>query len=167
VTLADMTGQTSQVIEAYVHRTIRLLFWLLIVGCTAGCIFGGFLLRLIYGNSFSEAAPIFRIMLLESSGSCLAQLLIEAFLALGRPKYPAGVQVGYCAVLSAAMVVFAPKFGGLGAAIAMLIAMVVKIGALLGGLGRIGLGMPKLQPCRSDVQLVLGGLRGSVIRSSS
>jgi O-antigen/teichoic acid export membrane protein len=167
VTLADMTGQPPAVIESYVHRTIRLLFWLLIAGCVAGCIGGGLLLRLVYGNSFVEAVPIFRIMLFESSGSCLAQLLIEAFLASGRPKYPAAVQIGYCALLAAAMMLLAPPFGGLGAAVAMLIAMAAKIASLAFGLGRIGLGWPRLAPCRSDMQLVLGAIRGSVVRSSS
>jgi O-antigen/teichoic acid export membrane protein len=166
VTLADMTGQPAQVIETYVHRTVRLLFWLLITGCAAGCLGGGFLLRLIYGDSYYGAVPIFRIMLFEASGSCLAQLLIEAFLASGRPKYPAVVQVAYCGLLLVAIVVLATRFGGLGAALAMFLAMVAKIGALLYGLSGVGLRLPNLQPCRSDIQLILGAIRGSVTRAS-
>ena len=63
VMLADLAHKPAREIEIYVHRTFRLLFWLLAAACIAGWLLGETLLRLIYGNDFAPAVPVFRVLL--------------------------------------------------------------------------------------------------------
>jgi enterobacterial common antigen flippase len=154
VTLADLAHRPAPEIEAYIHRTVRLLFWLLLMACAIGWLIGHMMLRLVYGDSFASAVPIFRVMLVEGSASCIAQVLLEAFLASGTPTYPATVQGIYCVLLFSALLLLAPLWGGLGAATAMLLAAAGKIVMLLSGLRRIGVAWPRLVPNRNDLVMV-------------
>ena len=160
VTLADLSHKQAHEIEMYIHRAVRIIFWLLLAACVAGWMAGGMLMRLVYGDGFAAAVPIFHVALLESASGCISQILVEAFLASGRPAYPARVQVAYCVLLFGAMLLLAPLWGGLGAALAMFGAMVGKIVLLLVGLRRIDLGLPGLVPRRADIDLIRKLLRG-------
>jgi O-antigen/teichoic acid export membrane protein len=159
VTLADLAHRPTPEIEAYIHRTVRLLFWLLLIACAVGWLLGHLMLRLAYGESFAQAVPIFRIMLLEGAASCISQVLLEAFLASGAPAYPALVQGIYCVLLFVALLLLAPLLGSLGAATAMLLAAAAKVVMLLVGLRRIGLDQPRLLPSRVDFDMVRQLLR--------
>ena len=154
VTLADLANRPRTYIEAYIHRTFRVLFWLLLSACIFGIILGKPLLGLIYGSGFEAALPIYRVMLLESAISCVSQVLVEAFLACGRPRYPAVVQTFYAVLLLITMLVLTPMWGGLGAALAMLLAVLCKLMALLSGLPRLALAIPSLLPQRGDIDLL-------------
>ena len=154
VTLADLAHRPADEVQGYIHRAFRLLFWLLLAGCVAGWLLGGVLLRLIYGKGFAMAVPTYRIMLAESALSCISQVLIEAYLATGRPSYPAIVQGSYSVLLLAAMLLLAPLWGGLGAAAAMLGAVICKLVLLLAGLRQIGLSKPGLLLHRDDLDAV-------------
>ncbi len=154
VTLADLAHRPVDEVQAYIHRAFRLLFWLLLAGCVAGWLLGGVLLRLIYGEGFAMAVPTYRIMLAESALSCISQVLIEAYLATGRPSYPAIVQGLYSVTLLAAMLLLAPTWGGVGAAAAMLGAVICKLFFLVAGLRQIGLSTPGLLLHRDDLDVV-------------
>ena len=154
VTLADLAHRPVDEVQAYIHRAFRLLFWLLLAGCVAGWLLGGVLLQLIYGEGFAMAVPTYRIMLAESALSCISQVLIEGYLATGRPSYPAIVQGLYSVMLLAAMLLLAPTWGGVGAAVAMLGAVICKLFFLVAGLRQIGLSTPGLLLHRDDLDVV-------------
>ncbi len=160
VTLADLSHKPAAEIEPYIHRTVRIMFWMVLAACAGGWIFGGMLMRLIYGAGFGAAVPIFHVAMAEAASSCISQILVEAYLASGRPSFPARVQAVYCVLLVGALLLLTPLWGGLGAATAMLFAMIGKIALLLAGLRRIGLRRPSLIPQRADLDLARGLLRG-------
>ncbi len=159
VTLADLAHRPADEVQLYIHRAFRLLFWLLLAGCLVGWFLGGFLLRWVYGEGFAPAVLIYRIMLAESALSCISQVLIEAFLATGRPSYPAAVQGVYSVLLLTAMLLLAPIWGGVGAAIAMMGAVIGKLFLSLIGLRRIGLSTPGLLLRADDLDMVFKLLR--------
>lgn len=160
VMLADLAHKPAREIEIYVHRTLRLLLWPLVAACIAGWLLGDVLMRLVYGNGFAPAVPIFRFLLVEGAISCLAQVLMEAFLASGRPGYASTAQGAYSVVLLGALLLLAPPLGGLGAALAILGAMLGKLLMLLLGLRTIGIGFPGLLPQQDDIGAILRLLRG-------
>jgi len=160
VMLADLAHKPAREIEIYVHRTLRLLLWPLVAACIAGWLLGDVLMRLIYGDGFAPAVPIFRLLLVEAAISCLAQVLVEAFLASGRPSYASTVQGAYSVVLLGALLLLAPPLGGLGAALAILGAMLGKLLMLLLGLRTISIGFPGLLLRQDDIGSILRLLRG-------
>ena len=159
VTLADLSHKPVAEIEVYIHRTFRALLWLLLVVCMAGVMLGGPLLRLLYGQHFGDAAPIFYVLLADASLTCLGQLLIEAFLASGKPLYPSAVQVVCLGITTAALFILTPRLGGIGAGTAMACGSSLRLFLLLMGLRRIGLGLPNPIPRPSEVRDLLVVLR--------
>ena len=92
-------------------------------------------------------------------------MLVEAFLASGRPSYASIVQGTYSVLLLGGLLLLAPAWGGLGAALAMLGAMLNKLTLLLLGLQRIGLSLPDLPPRRGDIDSIFRLLRGAPVPS--
>lgn len=117
------------------------------------------LLQLAYGADFVQAVPVFRVLLLEAALTCLGQVLLQAFLASGRPAVPSMVQIASLAVIVAGLLALAPAFGALEAAVALTLGALVRLGLLLGNLRRIGLGLPSPVPNRDDLVLLLDAWR--------
>jgi O-antigen/teichoic acid export membrane protein len=159
VTLADLSNKPAHEIEIYIHRAFRALLWILAAICVAGFVFGGVLLRWIFGTHFDAAVPIFHILLVDAALTCIGQLLIEAFLASGKPSYPSTVQVASLGITTVALVALAPSFGGEGAAVAMVCGSTLRLVTLLVGLRRIHLRMPNPIPDGHDVKALLAILR--------
>lgn len=159
VTLADLAGQPALVIERFVHMTFRILLTILLLGCSAVLLIDTTLLRIAYGADFVQAAPVFRILLLEAALSCLAQVLLQAFLASGRPGIPSGAQAAAFGVTATGVFLLAPTFGAVGAAAALVVGTAVRLGLLLAGLKRIGLGLPRPLPGWDDVALLRARLQ--------
>ena len=154
VTLAGMSHRPVREIEAFIHQAFRILFWLMALGCVGGWIFGGELMRVFYGRSFGSAAPVFRVLIVDASMACLAQMQLEAFLAAGRPSYPSIVQTISFTVIIGLMLVLAPRFGAVGAAFSLLAGSTTKLGLLLAGLRGIGVGWPSLRLQPQDFDLL-------------
>ncbi len=145
VTLAGMSHRPVREIEIFIHQTFRILFWLLAAGCIVGWLLGGELMRVFYGAKFGSAAPVFRVLIVDASAACLAQMQLEAFLAAGRPSYPSIVQAVSFAVIIGLMLMLAPSLGALGAALSLLGGSLTKLVLLLMGLRSIGLALPSLR----------------------
>lgn len=154
VTLADLAGRPLKEIERFVHLTFRVLAIILLLGCGAVLLVDRSLLRIAYGADFVQAAPIFRVLLLEAALSCLGQVLLQAFLASGRPSVPSTAQVASFAVTAGGVLALAPMFGAIGAASALAFGAAVRLGLLLAGLKRIGLGLPRPLPGLDDLELL-------------
>ncbi len=160
VTLADLAGKPPEQIERFVHLTFRVLAIILIVGCGAMLLVDRSLLRIAYGADFVQAAPIFRVLLLETALSCLGQVLLQAFLASGRPAVPSMAQAASFAVTAAGVLALAPMFGAIGAASALAFGALVRLCVLLACLGRIGLRLPRPLPGWDDVTLLRDRMQG-------
>jgi antigen flippase len=159
VLLADLSHRPTPKVEVFIHRLFRILFWVLVVACAAGWLLGDELLYLVYGTSYTGALPVFRILIIDSSVACLAQVVLEAFLATGRPSYPSFVQGTSFGVIAIAMLLLAPTLGAVGAAAALLCGSICKLILLLHGASRIGLPLPSLMPQADDVAVFRSLLR--------
>jgi O-antigen/teichoic acid export membrane protein len=119
------------------------------------CLFDQWLLGLVYGPDFTQAAPIFRILLIEASTACIGQMLMQAFLAAGVPAIPSVVQVITIGTTVFGMFLLVPQYGAVGAAIALAVASCLRLGLLLGLLRRIGVGLPNPLPRWSDLEPII------------
>lgn len=93
---------------------------------------------MFYGTAFSGAVSTFRILVVEAALVCLSQLVAQAYFALGRPGL---VSIGDVFTIAIALVLIyrlVPVLGADGAALAMLIAALFRLGFALAGL-RLGL----------------------------
>ncbi len=144
VLLVDLSGKPAAEIESYIHALFLLLFWMLTTSCLLAAVLGREVLVLFFGHAFAACAPIFKVLVVESSLSCLCQVIMEAFLASEQPSYPSRVQLAYAVILLAALAALTPRFGGLGAATAMLAAAACKMAMLLAGLSRIEVALPNI-----------------------
>ena len=154
VTLADLAGKPLDVIERSVHLTFRLLAIILVVGCGGAVLVDTALLRVAYGPEFVQAAPIFRVLLIEAALSCLGGVLLQAFLAAGRPAVTSTVQVASLAVTVGGMFALVPGSGAQGAAAALALGALARLLLLLGGLRYIGMRLPRPVPGPGDVALL-------------
>lgn len=81
---------------------------------------------LLYGKEFNTALHVFRLLLLEVTISGGTMILAQVFMALGKPKFVSILQgVGLLLVIPL-LFVLVPKFGLIGAGIAMLSSGVLR-----------------------------------------
>jgi enterobacterial common antigen flippase len=99
------------------------------------------LLPRIYGTEFAEAVPVARLLLLEGVLSGTVWVLMQAFLALGRPGLAALLQASAVSASAALLFLLLPWCGVVGAAAILLSVAVGKL-TLAFALYRMALGSP-------------------------
>jgi enterobacterial common antigen flippase len=99
------------------------------------------LLPFVYGQSFADAVPIARLLLVEGLISGTIWVLLQGFLALGRPGLATILQTaGICGSVTLLLLIV-PEEGALGAAKVLLAVAIIKL-ALIVALYRFALGTP-------------------------
>ena len=89
------------------------------------------LLELLYGTAFAAAAGPFRILLIDAILMGFSSILMQAFMGSGRPGVVTALLGLGLLVNVLGLVLFVPTFGLLGAALAVLISTIVRLGFLL------------------------------------
>jgi O-antigen/teichoic acid export membrane protein len=84
-------------------------------------LFAPLLLRVLYGESFLEAVDIFRILAVAVLLRITSEMLMQAFLALGRPGVVSILEAVTLVIKMALLIVLITHFGANGAAIATLV----------------------------------------------
>jgi O-antigen/teichoic acid export membrane protein len=116
----------SEVVEKTV-RAARLTFLIMVLFAVPALLLIPVVLPLVYGADFAGAANIARLLVMEGVISGTVWVLLQAFVALGRPELPTMVH-GVTVLLSAVLLlVFIPPYGVLGAAASLLAVSVVKL----------------------------------------
>jgi len=164
VMLTELAAKGAAEIEFVVHWVFRVLLWGLGLVFAIALLTDVQLLSWVYGPKFAEAAPVFRVLLLEAIIGNFAYMLFQAYLAAGRPGLPSLVQTASFGVAVVGVLLLAPKFGGMGAAMALTIASTFRFAWLFFSLGRIGVRLPSpiprlqdLEPLRRLVQAKIAG----------
>jgi O-antigen/teichoic acid export membrane protein len=152
VMLTDLAAKTAAEIQHVVHWVFRVLLWGFALGFVIALALDAPLLGWVYGHAFAEAAPVFRVLLLEAIFSNLAYMLVQAYLAAGKPAFPSLVQTGTFGVAICGVLLLAPRFGGMGAATALAVASAVRFVWLFGSLRRIGVSLPSPVPQLRDLE---------------
>jgi enterobacterial common antigen flippase len=155
VMLTDLSARPSEDVQPLVHQTFKLLLWGLIGACGLCMMVDRRLLGLVYGPAFVAATPVFRVLLVEGAITCLAQLLIQAYLSAAKPGIPAFWQVVTFGLAALGMLALTPYFGVTGAAVSLAFASSVRLLVLLAGLPRIGLALPNPCPRTHDLRAAM------------
>jgi O-antigen/teichoic acid export membrane protein len=137
---ATAAGSASDVVEKTL-RASRLTLLLMTMFALPLLLIIPVILPIVYGASFSGAVTIARVLLIEGIISGAVWVLMQAFLALDRPELGTILQALVLAVSGSLLLTLVPKYGGLGAAVVLLVVSLVKL-CLVAGLYRSVLSVP-------------------------
>ena len=150
------SGRGIEEVVAITGRGARMSTLLTLLAATTLALLGPYALGLVYGQEYVEAATVFRYLLLEVVLGGTAWVLAQAFMALDRPGTVSAMQsigVGLSVVL---MLVLVPRYGLVGASLALLIATTVRlIFIVLSFRLTLKVPAPGLWPRREDFATVL------------
>lgn len=119
-------SQPPEIVRAMTGRAMRMST--LLTGCAALGVatFGGPLLGLIYGAEYRTAGPVLRVLVAEVVLAGATLVLGQAFMALGRPGIVTALQVTGLLFVVPLMLVLVPRYGIVGAGVALLISTTVR-----------------------------------------
>ncbi len=134
-------------------RATRVSSWLTL-GCSAliACV-GPQLLRVLYGRAYIGNLLTFQVLLLEATIGGAAYLMSQAFMALGRPGLVTSLQALGLASSIPVMLLLIPRYGTLGAAVALLLSTCVRFACVYGAFPVfLKVPSPSLLPSRQDAR---------------
>ncbi len=132
VLFARAAGRSKEEVVAITGRSTRVTMLFTTAGALILAVAAVQILSLIYGRAFLPATRVFQLLLLEALLSGVARIIGQAFFALGRPGTVAGLQAVGLLILVVLLIVLVPRFGILGAGLALLISTVARLIFLLG-----------------------------------
>ena len=116
--IAEVIKQTGQ--AARIGVAITATASLAMMAC------GGFVLHVLYGGEFTNAALLLNILIVEAGFTGTTGILTTGFLALDKPGAVTIVQAVGLAVLVSLLLILIPKYGMYGVSIALLCASIVR-----------------------------------------
>lgn len=136
--------------------------------CTAACgvvvaVLGPFLLSLLYGHEYRRATMILNILIAEVILTGATLVLTRAYMALGRPGLVTILQASGLILSLPLLLLLVPKWGVVGASLALLTAALVRLMLALSSF-RLVLGQPApgLTPRMDELQVFAVRLRNTV-----
>ena len=160
VLLPRVSAQSLAVVVAAVGRSARVAGALTALACVALIVLGPFLLHLFYGDRFAGATGVVRVLAIEAFFAGTTAVLVQAFLALGRPGTVTLFQSVGIALSVPLMIVLIPRTGLIGAAVALLIATLVRFAVVLAAFpALLHIAPPALLLGRADIRYVTDRLR--------
>ena len=146
---AEFHKSNSRYRSARISALVTSLFGLCV------CISGPYLLRLIYGAEYGEAAGALQILVLEAIISGTVYILAQAFMALAKPGTVTVLQGIGLALSIPLMLWLIPKMGVVGAAIALLLSTIARFLFIYFGFPVfLRLQPPRLFPSHEDLKSV-------------
>lgn len=121
VLLPKATARPLPEIISLVGRAVRVSTFLSFLCVVPLMLLGPFLLKLLYGEGFIDAAAPFRILLLEVLFAGTTWMLGQSFMASGRPGLITILQGVGLGITVPMMFLLLPKYKMVGAALALLI----------------------------------------------
>ncbi len=130
VTLPAAAREATAAAHAVIRRSVRTVFWLGTAGAAALFLFAPYLLPVLFGDAFQPAIGACRVLVVAMIPLGLSLVLYESLRGLNRPLAPAYAEgIGNLATITL-LVVFLPRYGFLGAALASLGAYTVSFLAI-------------------------------------
>ncbi len=137
--------------------------------CTAAAgllvaVCGPVLLSLLYGREYRDATLILNILIAEVILTGLTLVLTRAFMAMGRPGVVTVLQSSGPLMSLPLLALFVPRWGALGASIALLTAAAVRLAfALLSFRIVLGHPAPNVIPTLNDARAVIPRVKAAVV----
>jgi O-antigen/teichoic acid export membrane protein len=154
------TGKSTEAILELTELSARISTTITAVCGLFVCIAGPFLLKLLYGAEYVGAVNALRVLVTEVTISGLVFVLAQAFMACGWPGTITFLQAIGLSLSLPIMYWLVPKWGVLGAAIALLISTSVRFILLLLAFPLVmKTRLPRLIPHRKDFHLLVSTIR--------
>jgi O-antigen/teichoic acid export membrane protein len=160
VFLSQMAAQDAVASQRTHDHAVRLLLTALLIGCSVLWLVGEWLLGFAYGAEFIAANTIFRVLILEASLAVLSQATSQLFMARDRPGTVSTIQAVMLGVSLLLLLLLVPRYGGLGAAVALAITGALRWITLLVAMSRVfATPLPRLYPNQEDWRFLAARLR--------
>ena len=131
VLLPKMAGLASPEVMQLTGRAAR--FSSLATAMCATCLYvlSPVAIRMLYGSSFRGAIPVLRVLLVEVTVAGTVMVLAQAPMALGRPGITTILQAAGLGLTIPLMLFYVPRYGIVGAAIALLASTTIRLFLIL------------------------------------
>ncbi|ULO06688.1 oligosaccharide flippase family protein [Paenibacillus sp. 19GGS1-52] len=138
---------------ALTFKAFRISTTFTLLGSLLLMLIAPLVIPLLYGKDFNTALHVFRLLLLEVTISGGTLILAQVFMALGKPKFVSILQgVGLLLVIPL-LFLMVPKFGLIGAGVAMLSSAVLRfIFIILNIRYNLKVKLPRLLINKEDIQ---------------
>jgi O-antigen/teichoic acid export membrane protein len=154
VLLPKLVSRPIEQILILTGRAVRLTSTLTMFCGFVVALLGPVLLEMLYGKEYARAAGVVRILVVEVVLSGVTLLLSQPFMALGRPGLLTIFQVLGLLLNLPLLLVFVPRFGVEGAALALLASTIVRLVAVCWSFrARLGVPCPSIFPKLKDFTL--------------
>lgn len=153
-------GRSIDEILAMVGQAARVGTLITASAAVATMLLGQGLLRLFYGAQYLEAVPALEVLVLEVVVQGSVVVLSQAFMAAGRPGILSLLHATGLALAVPLMFVFIPRYGTMGAALALLCSTAVRFCLIVGAVRFVlKRPVPRLWPGAGDVGRLWGLVR--------
>ncbi|HMV47301.1 MAG TPA: polysaccharide biosynthesis C-terminal domain-containing protein [Blastocatellia bacterium] len=120
-------GRPAEEVIALTGRAARICTISALAAGAAVMLCGQWVLRLLYGAEFVAAANLLRLLVLEAIFTGTTMVLAQAFMALGKPGTVTVLQGVGLALSVPLMLALIPRYGLLGAGLALAISAAVRL----------------------------------------
>lgn len=127
VLLPKATARSQTEVIALTGRSARITGLLTAIAASCALGVGPLALKILYGAEFLAAVPLFQVLLLDVVVYCITSVLLQSFMALGKPGIVTvlqGIGLGCTVPL---MLTLVPKYQILGAGLALLISTFIRL----------------------------------------
>jgi O-antigen/teichoic acid export membrane protein len=119
--------QSPEVVREMTSRAMRISTMLTAAAGLGIILLGPQMLSLLYGGQYQVATTVLRILVIEVVLSGAALVLSQAFMALGRPGVITALQVTGLLLAIPLVMVLTPRYGIVGAGLALLISTSTRL----------------------------------------
>ena len=150
-------SRTPEAVRDMTSRSVRMSTLLTSIAGLGIIILGPQVLTLLYGAEYQIATAVLRILVVEVVLSGATLVLAQAFMALGRPGIVTALQVTGLLLTVPLVVLLTPRFGIVGAGLALLISTTTRLlFVLLSFPIFLKMRIPGIVPKWGDVSFMLG-----------
>jgi O-antigen/teichoic acid export membrane protein len=126
VVLPKAASRSVEEVVALIGRGVRVSTTVAILAASLLAILGPWALQVVYGQEFLQAVHVFRLLLAEAVLSGATLVLAQAFMASNRPGITSIMQGVGLSLNLPLLVVLVPRYGLVGAGLAVLISTTVR-----------------------------------------
>ncbi|HQH27871.1 MAG TPA: hypothetical protein PLP17_10790, partial [Oligoflexia bacterium] len=122
--------QSRDELRSYRARLLRM--YPIVLGMTlAGVLIGPWFIAVVFGAKYAASLAIVRLLIIGFGIHIITQPMSLVFYAVSRPAYLTAIYFAQFAVIVVLNYFFIPRWGGMGAALAVLIATLLAVFAII------------------------------------
>jgi O-antigen/teichoic acid export membrane protein len=157
VLFPTLAARATKTITETIAAAVRILSTVNAGAAIVLVFIGPQLLTLLYGNRFAAASAPLVVLLIATVPANAAGLFYQSYSGCGRPGIVTIIHAVGLAAAFGAMLLFIPHYGTIGAALALLLGALVRLGGVLIGMPLVlGVRIPSLIVTRADLAWVRG-----------